>query len=60
MHRSGRYPYFEGDALQALEMPYKGNDLSLIVLLPQDQGGLAELVSPARILALNSGPFPGR
>ena len=34
MHRQGRYRYAEYPTLQVLELPYAGNDLSMIVLLP--------------------------
>lgn len=35
--------YAEFDALQALELPYVGDELSMIVLLPREQDGLAAL-----------------
>ena len=39
MHQNGSYPYAEEAGLQALELPYKGNDLSMFVLLPKDCAG---------------------
>ncbi len=43
MHREGAYNYLNGGAFQALEIPYKGAELSMIVLLPNDPGGLPTL-----------------
>lgn len=43
MHREGRYRYFNGGTFQALELPYAGAELSMIVLLPDDPGGLPAL-----------------
>ena len=43
MHQTGNFKYADlGDA-QALEMPYVGKDVSMIVLLPKKVEGLAEL-----------------
>ncbi len=43
MNRTGNYKYFEGTGFQALTLPYKGNDLSLVVLLPRQANGLPAL-----------------
>jgi serine protease inhibitor len=43
MHLSGGFRYFNGGSFQALEIPYKGNELSMIVLLPNALDGLAAL-----------------
>ncbi len=43
MHREGAFNYFNGGTFQALEIPYKGNELSMVVLLPNDPGGLPAL-----------------
>jgi serine protease inhibitor len=43
MHREGGYPYCEGDDLQALELPYKGEELSMLVVLPRNKDGLQAL-----------------
>ncbi len=43
MHREGRFSYYDGGSFQALEVPYKSKELSLIVFLPKDPGGLPEL-----------------
>jgi serpin B len=43
MHREGSFGYFDGGTFQVLEIPYKSNALSLIVLLPKERGGLPGL-----------------
>lgn len=43
MHRTGKYGYFDNDQLQALSMPYKGKELSMVFLLPRKKDGLAAL-----------------
>ena len=32
--------YFEGEGFEALELPYEGHDLSMVVLLPKKADGL--------------------
>ena len=43
MHRTADFGYFEGDDLQALELPYQGDRLSMVVLLPKAKDGLGAL-----------------
>ena len=44
MHRAGRFAYFAGDNLQAVELPYAGGDVSMVVLLlPKSADGLTAL-----------------
>ena len=43
MHREGSFSYFDGGTFQLLEIPYKSKELSLVVLLPKDRGGLPAL-----------------
>ncbi len=43
MHHKAHFGYAETDKLQVLEMTYKGNDLSMVVLLPKKVDGLADL-----------------
>jgi serpin B len=43
MHRTGGYSYYDGGTFQALELPYAGNEISMVVLLPKQIDGLAGL-----------------
>ena len=43
MHIQGRFSYFNGGTFQALEIPYKSGELSMIVLLPNQVDGLTAL-----------------
>jgi serpin B len=46
MHREGGgFLYLDGGTFQALEIPYKGRELSLILLLPREIDGLPALES---------------
>jgi serpin B len=40
MHRSGRFGFFEDAELQVLELPYSGERLSMVVVLPRRHDGL--------------------
>jgi serpin B len=42
MHQTGEYNYLDGDAFQALELPYSGKNLTMVVLLPKKADGLAD------------------
>jgi serpin B len=43
MHRTGGYRYFDGGTFQALELPYSGDEISMVVLLPKQTDGLAAM-----------------
>jgi serpin B len=43
MHRRGGYLYYEGEGFQAVNLPYKGRQLSMLVVLPRKKDGLATL-----------------
>jgi serpin B len=43
MHQKGEFGFFDGGTFQALEMPYAGDALSMVVLLPKKVDGLADL-----------------
>ena len=43
MHQTDDFGYAEFPDLQVLELPYLGNDVSMVVLLPRDADGLGKL-----------------
>jgi len=43
MRKTETYGYYETDDLQALEMSYAGNEISMVVLLPKSKDGLDDL-----------------
>jgi serpin B len=53
MSRKGDYRYFEDEEAQALELPYRGDGLSMVVLLPKVEG-------PAGLEALERALTPTR
>lgn len=40
MHRVGRYAYAGDEEVQVLELPYRGGDMSMVVVLPRARDGL--------------------
>jgi serine protease inhibitor len=55
MHMTKGFNYFEGGSFQALEIPYKNKELSMILLLPKAMEGLSEFeqsLSPANMQQL--------
>ncbi|HEY6549207.1 MAG TPA: serpin family protein, partial [Vicinamibacteria bacterium] len=49
MQRSGPYRHTRGDGLAALELPYKGGQMSMLVLLPDAVDGLATLEKELKV-----------
>ncbi len=52
MHMTKGFNYFDGGSFQALEIPYKNKELSMIILLPKAMEGLSEFeqsLSPANM-----------
>jgi serpin B len=45
MNQTNRFRYWDEGTFQALELPYKGNTLAMVILLPKDLGGLTALES---------------
>ncbi len=43
MFKEDKFPYYENENLQVLELPYTGNDLSMVVFLPAEKNGLDSL-----------------
>jgi len=43
MYQKGIFPYYRDKNVQALELPYAGGALSMVILLPVDRGGLPDL-----------------
>ena len=43
MYQKEDFRYGQTDTLQLLELPYKGDDLSMVILLPKEKTGLADL-----------------
>jgi serpin B len=57
MNRQGHFGYFENDELQTLVIPYRENQLQMIILLPRKRDGIDRLESrlaPASFAAWTS------
>ncbi|MHC4780164.1 MAG: serpin family protein, partial [Planctomycetota bacterium] len=51
MHRGDSFPYYDGDGFQAVSLPYMGRVLSMVLIVPDETDGLAdvekEMTAPA-------------
>ncbi|MBN2789334.1 MAG: serpin family protein [Candidatus Delongbacteria bacterium] len=54
MYNKAMYGYYENDKFQFLEMPYKGNDVSMLVLLPKETQGLGKIESELNMSTIDS------
>lgn len=43
MHRTGGYRYYDGGTFQELEIPYQGDELAMVAVLPKQTDGLTAL-----------------
>ncbi|MFH1279596.1 MAG: serpin family protein [Candidatus Eisenbacteria bacterium] len=43
MHRQGTYPYGKEEGVRVLELPYAGEDLNMVVVLPDEKDGLGAI-----------------
>lgn len=43
MNQQARFGYAEAETLQVLEMPYEGEELSMVILLPKQTDGIGQL-----------------
>lgn len=54
MTQTHEYGYVQNDKVQVIELPYAGGDLSMIVLLPNEVNGLAQLEDDLNVESLHS------
>jgi serpin B len=52
MFQSERFKYFADDTKQVLEMPYKGRELSMVVVLPTTADGMKDVESKLDMVAI--------
>jgi len=43
MHQKGSFPYFKGDKVQMIELPYAGDALSMLILLPNQDASIENI-----------------
>src|SRR5258708_22390079 len=57
MHTTERFPFFRGEGVRVLELPYEHEELSMLIVLPESNGGLAAIekdLTPQKIEAWQS------
>lgn len=54
MNQSDYFGYWENDLLQALQLPYQGKAISMVILLPKEKDGLPQLESQLDLNNLES------
>lgn len=54
MHKTEEFGYMQADGFQALELPYEGDDLSMVVLLPREIEGLDAFEQSLAVESLNT------
>mgnify|MGYP001029060656 CR=1 FL=1 len=54
MFLEGYFQYMEGDGIQVLQMPYKGKEMSLLIMLPGQETGIKKLEEGLSINRLNN------
>ncbi|MBU0469029.1 MAG: serpin family protein [Candidatus Omnitrophica bacterium] len=53
MYQEEEFKYMENDSLMVLELPYKGEEVSMVVLLPKEKEGLSTIEEVLSIENLN-------
>ncbi|XP_035222888.1 uncharacterized protein LOC118195672 [Stegodyphus dumicola] len=43
MHLKESFPYFENESYKAVQLPYKGEEIAMLILLPNSRNGLEEV-----------------
>ncbi len=54
MHKDAKFEYFKGNDFQAVELPYKGDKLSMMIILPTDRDGIKNLEKEFTLKNLNT------
>jgi serpin B len=63
MQNTETFPFFRGEGVRVLELPYAGEELSMLVVLPETNGGLAAIekdLTPEKIEAWQSKLVPSK
>jgi serpin B len=58
MHQKSQAGYYEDEEVQALELAYKGNKKSMIIILPKDTNGwklISRILTPERLQIISQG-----